>query len=155
MTVLNPRSGTPTATSSPILDAFTNNRQFFALLQWNSRGVYANYENLQLLIKHFSPCCISLQELILGSRAHVSWPSDYTLLHTASRSWANGGTTLLVHKRILSNPFRICTSLQAVAASIHMNRCYTVYLLYEYLPPNTPVAHSELRLCLGNSLGPS
>jgi hypothetical protein len=76
-----------------------------AILQWNCRGVFANYEELTLLIRDHLPLSVCLQDLILGDKSYIPTPRDYSAYISTNLSpHRRGGAGLLLHNSVQSTP---------------------------------------------------
>ena len=115
------------------------------ILQWNCRGLRANYQDLQSVIRWRNPLVIGLQETKLAP-AMTCNVKGYSVFRKdlVSQTIAHGGVLLAVHHRLPSRQLLLQSPLQAVAARVHWNhRDITVCSLY--LPPGVPLSLEELR----------
>ena len=111
------------------------------IMQWNCRGIYSNYEELQHLLANFQPACICLQELILGQRDPPK-PSGYRVYTSPRQNMGRGGAAILAKNSLPAIEVDIQSELQAVAIRISLPKKYTICSIY--LPPNTEVDKREL-----------
>ena len=102
-----------------------------AVLQWNCRGLRANYEEVQLLVSSFNPHVLCLQETFVKSTDYLSFRGFVSYLSPASDT-AAGGVAILI-RDAPSSPVSLSTSLQAVAARVTLHRPLTICSLY--IPP--------------------
>jgi len=88
------------------------------IIQWNCRGLRANYDEVGLLINKYDPVALCLQEL------HVSDSYDlnnnlYTLIAKVPNipigHRPHGGSGILIRKDVPHSIIPLNTSLQAVA----------------------------------------
>ena len=107
------------------------------ILQWNCRGLYANFSNIKEIIEQYDPVLMCLQELILGQ---INKPSvkGYCSLHSTGR----GGAGLFIRADIHFAEIQLRTTLQAVAATVYIGKQYTVCSVY--LPPTPSISYEEL-----------
>ena len=97
-----------------------------SIFQWNMRGLEANREQLQLLVKQFSPAVLCLQECLSST---VSF-SPYQLVSSLDKSEHRRGVSLLCHPSVLASPVSLDTPLEAVAARVSLEKTVTVCCLY-------------------------
>ena len=112
------------------------------ILQWNCRGIKANYENLELLILELNPKIICLQETFLKPSDTLSF-SNYSSIHNMKNSprKASGGTTIFVRKDISFSTCNINSNIQNTCCSITTHKTYTVCNLY--IPPSQNITISD------------
>lgn len=115
-----------------------------SLLQWNIRGVSANYQELQLLSSSHKPLVVALQETLQREKPFTL--NNYTTLSEPAQPCEKGGLTggvgLLIHKSVLHSQVDLDTTLQAVAARVSLHKTITICSLY--LPPSTRIQRQEL-----------
>ena len=101
------------------------------ILQWNCRGLKANYEEALLLLKDYKPAALCLQETHLKDSDNISI-RNYTAFHTfsANNERAAGGVSIFI------NNIPLNTNLQAVAVFIELLHFVpSIFLLVrDYLP---------------------
>ena len=112
-----------------------------SIIQWNCRGLRANYEEVQLLISAFKPSVICLQETFVKSTDMSNFRGFHSYLSPASDS-AAGGVAILI-RDAPSSLIPLSTSLQAVAARVTLHRPLTVCSLY--IPPSTRLSLQVLQ----------
>ena len=118
------------------------------ILQWNCRGLKPNYQDLQTIIRWRNPSIVGLQETKL-SPAVACAIKGYAIFRKDVRSdtIAHGGVLLAVHHSLPARLLQLNTTLQAVAARVHLrHREVTVCSLY--LPPGTAFPVADLRRLL-------
>jgi hypothetical protein len=115
------------------------------IVQWNCRGLRANYNELLLLMQSYQHVALCLQELMIPesynfcNRQYVM----YSCLPPVTNSKPNGGAEILVHKSIPHHKvILVNTRLQAVACRISTPRPIT--LCSVYLPPSSNWSHTDL-----------
>ena len=112
------------------------------LLQWNCRGLRANYEELLLICKNYKPVVVGLQETHLQPSVKTN-VAGYSFLRKDSHSGTSiHGVALLISSSVLFSEVKLDTPLQAVAARVSLHRTITVCSLY--LPPSETVSKDEL-----------
>ena len=115
------------------------------IIQWNCRGLRANFEELELLIKNYEPVAIGLQELqvsdsyILDNNLHILLSK---LPHIPTGHRPHGGAGILIRKDLPYSVIPLNTALQAVAFRISTFQPLTLCSLY--LPPSSSWRHSDL-----------
>ena len=115
------------------------------ILQWNCRGIRANYQDLQAVIRWRNPLIIGLQETKLAPAMRCA-VKGYSVFRRdlVSQTIAHGGVLLAVHNSLPARQLPLQTTLQAVAVRVHvLHREITVCSLY--LPPGIPLPVVELR----------
>ena len=119
-----------------------------AMIQWNIRGLKANYSaGLALLLSSIAPAVVCLQETklpadykdILGTKI-----PDYSSFHQIypGGDIACGGNSIYIKKGILHRQIPLITPLQAVACRVTLNRPITVCSIY--IPPDTNLHLGDL-----------
>ena len=105
------------------------------ILQWNCRGIKANYENLELLISELNPKIICLQETFLKPTDSLNF-ENYSSIHQMMDNprKASGGTSIFVRKDIPFSILNINSNIQNTCCSISLHKTYIICNLY--LPPN-------------------
>ena len=117
--------------------------KFSALLQWNCQGLRAKYEELKLIMNHFSPLCVSLQETMLGDN-RTPCPkeyTDYSLAYNPDQGH-HGGSSIFVRRDVPHQQFPLQSQLQVVAVQLFLQRQYTICSIY--LPPNEALNDRDL-----------
>ena len=108
------------------------------MIQWNCRGLLANYEEIVLIFKDYVPASLCLQETHLKDTDNI-FPSKITLtwLHTlsANNERAAGGVSAFINNNAPHRHIPLHINLQAVAFSITLHRVITLY--YIYIPPSS------------------
>ena len=114
-------------------------------LQWNCRGLRANYQDLQTLIRWRTPLFIGLQETKLapGITCSIKGYSVYRK-DADSQTIAHGGVLLAVHHSLPARQLPLQSPLQAVAAKVHLHH-REITVCSVYLPPGTALPVAELR----------
>ena len=110
-----------------------------SLLQWNLRGLQANFQELQLLCHCHSPAVVALQETQCRGDGSFNF-SCYNVISAPAQPTTHGvtgGVALLIHKSLLYSCIPLKSSLQALAARVSLHKTITVCTLY--LPPSVSV----------------
>ena len=108
------------------------------IIQWNCRGLRANFEELELLIKKYEPVALCLQELQV-SDSYTLNNNLYTLIsklpHMPMGHRPHGCAGILIRKLLPHSVIPLNTSMQAVACRISTFQPLT--LCFIYLPPSS------------------
>ena len=124
------------------------------ILQWNCRGLKANFEEMQLLIDSELPVAVCLQETFLKNTDVLSFRGYSTYSKTVdSAERASGGVTVLVKSGIPHESVPLQTPLQATAMKISLHETITCCSLY--FPPGTPVNPVDLENPFDSFRGPT
>ena len=116
-----------------------------SLLQWNCRGLRANYNELLLLLHDHEPLAVCLQETLLGASHSVTF-SKYTSFHEpsiVSNAKLTGGVSILVRDGIPHSEIQLTTPLQAIALSVTLIG-RAISLCSVYLPPTFRLDRRDL-----------
>ena len=112
------------------------------IIQWNCRGLRANYEELLLLNKNICPAVFALQETLLKADAIINF-SNFSVIHKSrAGDRPSGGVALFIRKDILFSQIDLHTSLEAIAVQLTLNKTMTICNLY--LSPSKPVSRHDL-----------
>lgn len=112
-------------------------------MQWNCRGLRANWEELLSLIARYSPVCICIQETMVGESTPFGPPGYHILYSYPLQDQGNrGGSAILVRRDIPFSRVRLSAPFQAVSIQLFLPRQYTVCSLY--LPPSAHVERRDL-----------
>lgn len=114
-------------------------------IQWNCRGLRANYNELLILMQTMEPIVLCLQETMV-SDSYVFHNRNYTLFLSQtpqqSGNRPSGGAGILVCKKFPHSLLPINTTLQAVACRISTPQPITVCSIY--LPPSSTWTSTEV-----------
>ena len=113
-----------------------------SIIQWNMRGFQANFKELTLLSRRYMPAVFGLQETFLTSSKTPSFSGFNILTKNSRNDRATGGVALLINKSYLYSEVHLNTPLQAVAASVTLNKVVTFCSIY--LLPSDHVAKTDL-----------
>ena len=104
------------------------------LIQWNCRGLKANFNELLLLLTGLFPSIVCLQETFLKPTDNINI-RGYTLYNHNHQAgdMASGGSTIVVNNSVPQSLIPLNTNLQAVAVKITLHR--TIHVCSIYLPP--------------------
>ena len=90
-----------------------------SIIQWNCRGLRANYNEILILMSLFSPSVICLQETFLKQSDNISFRDFNMFNHICpDGQWASGGTSIMVKSSVPHSQFDLNTNLQAVAVNV-------------------------------------
>ena len=122
------------------------------LVQWNCRGLKANYDEVLVILSTLSPAVVCLQETYLkgSDKLSIRSYSCFNYIHDDGGR-ASGGCSILVNNRIPHSLINLKTPLQAVAVRVTLHQTITICSIY--LPPNGTVSPSDLDN-LANELPP-
>ena len=105
------------------------------IIQWNCRGLRANFTDFRLLCDKYNPIVCCLQETMLTKDDFII--RGFNCIHLTGRDIggrACGGVSVLVRDGIPSSECTLNTSLQAKAVTISTSKTITICSLY--LPPS-------------------
>ena len=82
------------------------------IIQWNCRGLRANYDELQLLLTDYDPAVVCLQETYLKEPNNVTF-RNYNLIDkfAIGEGRGTGGNTIIINKRCPSRQIQLKTIL--------------------------------------------
>ncbi len=106
------------------------------IIQWNCRGLKANYNEILLLLNKYDPALLCLQETFLKDTDNITF-KNYSLFNTYLQNVdrASGGVSIAVNNRAPHRNIPLNTNLQAIAVSVTLHRVITFCSIY--IPPNT------------------
>lgn len=102
----------------------------FKIIQWNIRGYFNNYSNLQLLIKDSNPDIICLQETKCKINQKPIVPKEYTGYFYNPQPNSKQGAAILIKKTIPHKIIDTNLSLNAVGLEINTATKFTIFSLY-------------------------
>ena len=113
------------------------------LVQWNCRGLRANYNEVLKLLTDLNPSIVCLQETLLKQSDDISL-KNYSLFNyiLKNNDRAAGGSSVVVNNRVPHSQVTLDTPLQAVAVRVTLHKTITVCSVY--LPPNVNVTSDAL-----------
>jgi hypothetical protein len=117
------------------------------LIQWNMRGLRANYSELEILMDTFRPVAFCLQELLVPD-SYLFQNRQYTLLKklpdtdSSSNTRPHGGAGILIRKDIAYSAVPVNSHLQVVACRISIPQPITLCSIY--LPPASSWSYTDL-----------
>ena len=106
-----------------------------SIIQWNCRGLRANFTDFLLLCDDYNPIVCCIQETMLTKDDFII--RGFNCIHLTSRDIggrACGGVSVLVRDGIPSSECTLNTSLQAKVVTISTSKTITICSLY--LPPS-------------------
>ena len=102
-----------------------------SIIQWNCRGLKANYNEILILMSLFSPSVICLQETFLKQSDSVSFRDFSMFNHICPDGLrASGGTSIMVKASVPHSQFDLNTNLQAVAVNVTLSKKITMFHLF-------------------------
>lgn len=114
------------------------------VVQWNCRGLRANYTELQLLMTKFDPLAFCLQELLITDSYNFT-NTHYSLYHkipAPTNDKPTGGVGIMIRKILPHSSIALSTPLQAIACRVSTPQPLTICSVY--LPPTSSWNHSDL-----------
>lgn len=113
------------------------------LIQWNCRGLKANFNEILRLLTDFTPSVLCLQETLLKQSDNISI-KNYTVFNYIfnNNDRAAGGSSVVVSNRVPHSQVNLNTPLQAVAVRVTLHKTITVCSVY--LPPNKAIQYNDL-----------
>ena len=109
-----------------------------SIIQWNIRGLRANYEDLVLLLNRHNPSVIALQETLIPEDRVFSISGYSAMTKNVDR-----GVALYIRNDTLFTHVQLDTPLETVAAKLSLaNKTMTVCCLY--LTPSKPISKQQL-----------
>lgn len=113
------------------------------ILNWNCNGLYAHYEDFQLLLNTYNSNIVTLQESNLCNKNSSSLKNYNTYHNRALR--AHGGVVLAIKNTIFHTEVQLNTQLQALGISCNFGSGQKISICCLYLPPNLHVTTSEIQ----------
>jgi len=116
-----------------------------SIVQWNCRGLKANFNEVQILIQTLNPLAFCLQETFLKATENLTFKNFITYHKHATSSGdgrAHGGVAIILNGSIPQSPVTLQTHLQAVAARVTLH--IPITLCSVYLPPSLSLDPREL-----------
>ena len=114
-----------------------------AILQWNCRGLRANFNDLGTLCKSYNPQAICLRE------THLKQSDSMTMRHftfynaySTDSERAKGGASILVRQGVIHSHISLRTKMQAVAVQLSLFRTITICSVY--IPPSENLLVQDL-----------
>ena len=108
------------------------------LIQWNCRGLKANYNEILRLLADYTPAIVCLQETFLKQSDNISL-KNYSIFNYILKNddRAAGGSSVVVSNRVPHSQVSLNTPLQAVAVRVTLHKTITVCSVY--IPPNVNI----------------
>lgn len=113
------------------------------IIQWNCRGLKANYNEILILISLLSPNILCLQETFLKPTDNIYF-KDFIMFNFINNDCqkASGGSSILINKTVPHSKIDLTTNLQAIAAKVTLSKTFTICSIY--IPPNSPLKQNDL-----------
>ena len=101
------------------------------IIQWNCRGLRANYDEIQLLLNDYAPAVVCLQETYLKEPNNVTF-RNYNIVNkfAIGEGRGTGGNTIIINKTCPSGRIQLKTNLQAIAVSVTLHRTISICSIY-------------------------
>ena len=103
------------------------------IIQWNCRGLKANYEETLLLFKDYEPAALCLQETHLKDSDNISI-RNYTAFQTTNNERAAGGVSIFVNNNAPHSHIPLNTNT--------LHRVITLCSIY--IPPSSRISPKDL-----------
>lgn len=105
------------------------------ILQWNIRGLRANFEELKAILndKTVKIACLQETKLRESDTCSLKGFDSYQKSQLASNDTATGGAAVLVRRGVPHQEVALQTSLQSVAVTVNLHVTLTICSIY--LPP--------------------
>ena len=113
------------------------------IIQWNVRGLRANFEELRLSCNQYNPQVVAVQECQLRKDKIINLTDFSGISKSSSGDNATGGITLYINKSVLFSEIKLDTDLQADAVRVSAKKTLTVCNIY--LPPLLDVIFFRFR----------
>ena len=88
------------------------------IVQWNIRGLRANFEELRLLCNQYNPQVAAVQECQLRKDKIINLTGFSGITKNSHGDTATGGVTLYINKSFLFSEIKHDTDLQAVMVKV-------------------------------------
>ena len=113
------------------------------ILQWNCRGIRANYKELLLLLNKYNPKVVCLQESFLKDKnqLNIKCFQSYSHLYKDGHG-ASGGVSILVRKDIPQQQINIDSELQVIAVKTTLHEQVNISSIY--VPSHDPINDKKL-----------
>ena len=113
------------------------------IIQWNCRGLRANYDELQLLLNDYDSAVVCLQETYLKESNNVTF-RNYNLINKLAigEGRGTGGNTIIINNSCPSRQIQLKTNLHAIAVSVTLHR--TISICSIYIPPRAKIEQKDL-----------
>ena len=110
---------------------------YHSILQWNCRGITANFNELHILLQECNISVLCLQETKLSPNSSL-YLKHYSSYHVYSKNISgghpSGGVSTFIHNSIPHSVIPLNTTLQAQATLLTLDQTITICNIY--LPPN-------------------
>ena len=112
------------------------------ILQWNCRGIRANYEGLQQLLMNHNPKIVFLQETFLKESSAIKFKQYHPYNHFNKTETVSGDVLIQVRKDIPQSQIHVDTDPQAIIVKATLHNCSI------YIPPHDPISDSKMNKLL-------
>ena len=113
------------------------------IIQWNCRGLKANFNELLLLLTALCPSIVCLEETSFkpNDNLNIRGYTLYNHIHQAG-DMASGGSSVIINNSVPHSQILLNTNLQAIAAKATLHK--TIHVCSLYLPPNSRINIADL-----------
>ena len=102
-----------------------------SILQWNCRGIKANYEEFLILLDKYYPKVLCFQETFLKDTNHLNIKNYNSYYHRHKDGHkASGGVSILVRKDIPQHQITIDSELQVIAVKTTFHKTVNICSIY-------------------------
>ena len=124
------------------------------IIQWNLKGYYNNYQEIEMICKEFKPQIISLQETHIKHDQTPQPPKQFVgYFHNFPQNTrAKQGCGLLIHKSIPHKVLNIQSNISTVAIEINLVIKFIIFSIY--IPPDQQIASNDLNNLINNINSP-
>lgn len=114
------------------------------ILQWNLKGYWNNYQELQILLKELNPAIVSLQETHLPYTISPTPPKAYVgyFHNLSSNTSGKQGICVLIKKEIPHTKLNVISNISTIALEINIG--FKVTMVSMYIPPDQTFSANEI-----------
>ena len=121
-------------------------KQNNTILQWNCKGIRANYEELQQLLTNHNPKIACLQETFLKESRSI-WFKQYPYNHfNKDGNRTSGGVSILIRKDLPQSQIHIDTNLQTIIVKATLRK--PIQICSIYIPPHNSISDIKMNKLL-------
>ena len=93
------------------------------IIQWNCRGLKANYNEILLLLSEYNPSLMCISETFLKENDKISFKnySMYNFIYN-NQDKASGGTSIIINNNCPHRQITLDTTLQSIALNVTLHR---------------------------------
>lgn len=128
----------------------------FKIIQWNIKGYFNNYNQLDLLIRDTKPSVICLQETHIPHNInHITTPKAYVgYFHNSSQNkTSKQGVGILIIRNIPHKIIPQITTIQSITIEINLPSSFIINNIY--IPPSQTFSETDISSLLSQSQNPT